>query len=310
MGSEERSRRYVSKQDLKEERDEIFNELSESLSKSLSVALSTSLTKVLTVELTNSLLPKISEAISEKLCELTSKVADIENISDKNSKDIFIIQSEISMLKQESSEQKDIINSLLITNAELEQKVLEIDSKKTQKKIDDLSELIEERTNRQLRQTLVFKGRREVKYENWDKTTSLLAKTFSSILENCNYDQAYDMINRAHRSPMNEDKKNMRDIYVNINYWSDCEEIVDAFRKKNINDNNFGIHVSYKYGPLTTARRSEALKMRKELKSEGVIKSGYVKYPAKLMVRYETDGPYVQLEDFSKMKVTLRKREK
>ena len=213
MGSEERARRYVSKSDLKEESDEIFKELSKSLSISLTAALSSSLTEILTVELTDSLLPKISEVIGEKLSELTSKVSVIENICDRNAKDIIDIHRELSLLKQESSVQKNMIDTLITKNAELESKIVD---QNNQEKIDNLSELIEERTNRQLRQTLVIKGLPEKTNESWDKTTSLLAESFSEVLDDCSFDQARDMINRAHRGPMYDNKRTTRPIYASM----------------------------------------------------------------------------------------------
>ena len=38
------------------------------------------------------------------------------------------------------------------------------------------------------------------------------------------------------------------------------------------------------YGPLTSLRRNLAFQKRKELKDEGSIVSGFVKFPAKLMM--------------------------
>ena len=117
------------------------------------------------------------------------------------------------------------------------------------------------------------------------------------------------MINRAHRSAPNQFKINRRNIYVNMHSWDDCEEIIKAFRHKNVEDKNFGIYVSYKYGPLTTKRRNLALIRRGELKKDGAIISGYVKYPAHLMVKFEPDGIYEQFEDFSKIDVSVQTQE-
>ena len=43
------------------------------------------------------------------------------------------------------------------------------------------------------------------------------------------------------------------------------------------------------YAPLTTQRRNLAYGTRKKLKAEGVITSGYVEFPAKLMVNIAGD---------------------
>ena len=244
MGSEEReNKRYINKAEFKKERDAIFEELSVLLSETLTVSLTTSLSAALTTELSNSLLPIITKTIADKINEITSTALEIEHVANENASNIITIQSDILELKQASLEQKNIIDSLLVTNADLENKLALFENEKTQERIDDLSELIEERTNRQLRQTLVVKGLREKKNETWEETTSLLAKTFSNVLPNCSYNDAFEMINRAHRGAPNDRKVNMRDIYVNMSYWSDCEEIVEAFRTANVRENNFGIHV-------------------------------------------------------------------
>ena len=60
------------------------------------------------------------------------------------------------------------------------------------------------------------------------------------------------------------------------------------------------------YGPLTTARRNEALKRRKFLKDSGAICAGYIKYPSKLMAKYRySDEKYFMIENFSNMKLNV-----
>ena len=73
-------------------------------------------------------------------------------------------------------------------------------------------------------------------------------------------------------------------------------------------NSDFKMYADYKYGPLTSIRRSQALKLRKELKESGEIQQGYIQYPAKLMVRYAGADGYKEHQDFSKMAVTLKKR--
>ena len=53
---------------------------------------------------------------------------------------------------------------------------------------------------------------------------------------------------------------------------------------KCISEKEFKITADQKYGPITTRRRGLALRKRKELKAQGVIAGGYVKFPARLMV--------------------------
>ena len=43
------------------------------------------------------------------------------------------------------------------------------------------------------------------------------------------------------------------------------------------------------YGKLTSKRRNLAFQLRKQLKADGTIASGYVRFPAKLMVNFPGD---------------------
>ena len=84
--------------------------------------------------------------------------------------------------------------------------------------------------------------------------------------------------------------------------------MLESFKRKCIDDRDFIIAVDEKYGPLTTKRRGMALQLRKQLKQEGVIMSGYIKFPAKLVFNKVGDiargtNVYKVLTDFSKRAV-------
>ena len=49
-----------------------------------------------------------------------------------------------------------------------------------------------------------------------------------------------------------------------------------------------------------------ALKKRSELKRDGKIVSGYVAYPARLMVKADSTSGYELVKDFSKEKVEFK----
>ena len=169
--------------------------------------------------------------------------------------------------------------------------------------IEALSERVEERTNRQLRQTLIFKGIPEKDEKTWADTKCVLAQTIASSVGTTE-NNAYQVLNRVHRGRPNPQKGNQRDIYANIHNWEHCEKLVEDFRKLNISGHS-NIRCEFKYGPRTTWRRNEALTRRKELKAAGTIMSGYVAYPARLMIKRpgaKKGDKYVQLEDFSKVK--------
>ena len=167
--------------------------------------------------------------------------------------------------------------------------------------VNDLRERLEERTNRSLRNTLVFKGVPSSKSlrdkETWEETSELLAEHIERVSgKKMKRDEARAVIERAHRGRFRDHQK-VADIYVAITDWREAEKIKDFFKfRKNAGD---GIFCDQKYGPLTSWRRNEALKLRKDLKDEGKIVSGYVKYPAKLFVKKTEYGDYDIYRDFS-----------
>ena len=186
-------------------------------------------------------------------------------------------------------------------------------------KIQELEELVEERTNRSLRQTLVFKGipenktdngndrkTKKIKPESWAETTDTLAGVIADICDT-NFASAKEMINRAHRSAPKEGD-GPRDIFANLYCWSDCENITKSFRFYNMENPGYKIYANYKYGRLTTMRRNEALKLRKELKASNEITQGYIQYPARLMVKHGGEETFRCHRDFSKEKVIFKRK--
>ena len=172
----------------------------------------------------------------------------------------------------------------------------QIDQAKLEERLNEIEERIEERTNRQLRQTLVFRGIPELASEkNWSDTDKVLATAIGTALD-CD---ARDMINRCHRTGDPRyftEAKRTRPIAAAMFCWKDCEAVIDAFRK----DPRSKVFVDYKYGPKTTRRRNLAMMLRKELKQKGELKQAYVNYPAKLMGKREGDLRYRLIKDFSK----------
>ena len=313
MGSEGRECRYVlsSKLDdiLQEQSSKIIDIVTSSITTSLNASLSVSISE----ELTRSLTPVFTNLLRDSISDLVSKVNQIEDSVVVNTDELKNVSIELRSLKQKQADQEIAISALIAENQILKKQLDTNVSVPAVAEIKELSERIEERTNRQLRQTLIFSGIQEKRFNNrlesWSQTKSVLANVISSTLENCSYDEAYDMINRAHRSAPNNFKRNRRDIYVNMFSWEDCEEIIKAFRIKNVENKNFGVYAAYKYGPLTTKRRNIALKRRSELKAEGKIISGYIKYPALLMAKCDKDGVYEPIEDFSKTEISFEEDE-
>ena len=180
-----------------------------------------------------------------------------------------------------------------------------------------IEERIEERTNRQLRKTLVFRGIPEKSSEGaepgqpetWAETEAILAK---EIAKHCELpeDVASGLVERAHRSAPNPRYKGTgpRPIFAALYDWKKSELCKEKFKEKNI-AKAFSITCDQKCGPLTQMRRNLAMQERKSLKESNAIIAGYVSFPARLMVKEKKDGKYFCIKDFSKVPVELGKRD-
>ena len=81
-----------------------------------------------------------------------------------------------------------------------------------------------------------------------------------------------------------------------------------CFRLNNVK-NGAGVSAEQKYGPMTTRRRNDALLKRRNLIRSNEITSGYVAFPAKLMVKIKpSDKGYKLHTDFSNTEVIFKKR--
>ena len=171
----------------------------------------------------------------------------------------------------------------------------------------DIEELIESRTNRQLRKTLVFRNiPEEADEKTWADTDNLLSATISSQLDISEND-AYEMIDRCHRGGNKKyyaKEGRARPIFAAMASWKDCERIRENFFGSSTN-----IMCDYKYGPRTSIRRNRALMHRKELKSKGTIDKAYIQFPARLMGKKIGEKEYTLIKDFSSMPVIFKTRE-
>ena len=168
------------------------------------------------------------------------------------------------------------------------------------KRMVAVEEKLEERTNRQLRKTLVFRGiKQDAAERSWKDCEEVLAKEIASTLDiDCKH--ALNMIDRCHRggNPDYFKRQNKaRPIYAALHEWKVCEDIIYQARRKKT------IFVDYKYGPMTTRRRNLALKRRRELINSGAITQGHVAYPARLMGKGKNDVKYREIENFSNVDV-------
>ena len=247
------------------------------------------------------LLVDITNIIEDHIGPLVVRVNTIESSVANIQDEILQLKSAVSELKSTTEKQTAEIDELKKENIEL--KSTSFDKSIVEKSINDLEERLEDRTNRQLRKTLVITGVKESDHESWADTKKIVAKTISTNLK-ISFDDSFDMLERVHRSAptKNVNKIGRRDIYAAIHEWSDAEFLTSKFRKLNARNRHLNVHFNYKYGPMTTRRRNAALKLRRKLIDEKTIVQGYLSFPVKLFVKFSNseNAAWEEFEDFSK----------
>ena len=236
-------------------------------------------------------LKSINNEISSLKLELKQRVTEIDNLKSA----IVDIKSVNDQLLSDNKSLKARLDSSEEFQAAVKESFKQLETK------------VEDRTNRQLRQTIVVKGLPEKKNETWTDTRNALAKYVSKSY-NMEFKTAYGMFERVHRGGgdgYDNKKKGRRDIYALCSHWDDSELLVwGSFTANKNKPKKDKVFIDYKYGPHTTLRRGEALKKRKEILDQKLYKNAYVKFPAVLMVRKDGEDNYSKLEDFSNMDVS------
>ena len=230
----------------------------------------------------NKHLNKTIEALQSSL-EATTKIANnaLTQVT-KLEKEVAVLKEEIVKLKKNDAEQTG-------------------ESKR-------LEENVEDRTNRQLRKTLVFHNIPEIESETWEQTEKLVAEAIANVCD-IKIEEARENLERVHRSAPNPRYKGSapRKIFAALYDWKFSEKCKAEFKTQNISQST-KIICEQMYGPLTRARRDLAMKERKLLKTNKKVISAYVDFPAKLMAKTKKDGKYELIKDFSKVAVKLGKR--
>ena len=183
-----------------------------------------------------------------------------------------------------------------------------------EKKISTLQVRLEDQTCRNTRTTLIIRGIPASKEkEKWHETRKSVCTALSKAFK-LNYKEVDQMIERIHRRPKsptddnnNNDKRQETVIDAKFYDWNDSERILRLSRKYSKTSKIF---IDQRYGPDTTWRRNQALAVRKDLKANEEIVSGFVKYPAKLMVKHNAaDEHYTLFKDFSDVTILQEEEE-
>ena len=262
-------RRYVSETTLQEMLDALSKDLKSHFTKQFAIELK-----------------PINDEIAALKLELKSKVDVIDNL-----------KADMELIKSANEELVSVNKSLeakLVSSEEFQVSAIE--------SFRQLEEKLEDRTNRQLRQTIVVKGIPEKENEKWTDTRNLLAKHVSKYYK-MDYKDAYALFERVHRGGgygHQERKKGRRDIFALCSKWDDSEYLVwNSFEVNKTRPKKERVVIEYKYGPLTSIRRGHAMKMRKEILEQKTYKNAYVKFPAILFARKDGEDKYNIVKDFS-----------
>ena len=235
----------------------------------------------------------IDERITELANHLFERVDDLErNVSNNNKK---ILEN-----SKKVKELEDKADCLKKHNKSLQTKI-----EAQEKTICDLQESFEDQINRNARKTLIFTNVPETSDETYDVSPTLANTICKATNGEITIEKAKAMVERAHRGKARRNSKGgPRPIYAAIDDWRNSEKVKDLFLDKK---NKSGIYCQQMFGPRTTWRRSQALKMRKELKDQDPRTKGYVAFPARLMVKKQGDTKYHLYRDFSNVPVVFGK---
>ena len=243
-----------------------------------------------------------SEQFDARLKPINDEISSLKAELQIKNEAIDKLASEMELLKSTNDE-------LVAANKSLEAKMST--SEKFQSSALEsfkmLEEKLEDRTNRQLRQTIVVKGLAEKENEKWSDTRHILAKHVSKAYQ-IDIKKANNLFERVHRGGgegFDGKKKGKRDVYALCSKWDDSEFLVwNSFKVNKNKPKKDRVIVEYKYGPLTTLRRGEAMKKRRELIEKKQFKNAYVKFPAILMGRKDGEENYSIVQDFSNFSVS------
>ena len=168
-------------------------------------------------------------------------------------------------------------------------------------RITELEVKLDDQVNRSMRLNLILKGVPEktstiAQSETWEETKALVTDTLHQHTGG-NKDGIFNSIDRAHRGGKSYNGK-PRNIYMKLFNTDDVKHYHELFRRACVADRNLKIKIDYQFSDRVQTRRNEAMKKRHQLLKDKQIISGYLLYPAKLMVKNTGDHKYTMCQEF------------
>ena len=241
--------------------------------------------------------------VDGKLTNLANRISELESIVFSSKSLVETLNSKTNNLEESVKFLDNRVENIHTSVKSFETKLQDVTETNSilTKKIKVLEARLEDQINRSCRKTLIVKNVPEEVNETWEKTKKLVANILNKV---CKTNiKPEENIERAHRGKKNPILKKPRDIHISLFDWNDADDIISGFKKYGLS-NPQRIFVEQRYGPDTTWRRNQAMILRKQLKEERKISSGYVAYPAKLLVKKFGDDKYSLHKDFSNTEVS------
>ena len=227
-------------------------------------------------------------AITEKrMIELLDKQkTDILNGIDER---ICVLENELEEAKKTASDALELAKSNQEAIKALHSHITNLVSEN-----NDLKQAVDKQMDRSMRNTLVIKGLALGNNEqSWEDTEETLNKI---LLDNTDLDASHisRLFERVHRGKTSDKQPGPPLIFARCYDWRDTQMPISTFRNLNMKNKNLKVYVEQQHSPMITARQNEAMLVRKKLKKQNLIVSGFVQYPATLMVKKQGDSKYIR----------------
>ena len=141
-----------------------------------------------------------------------------------------------------------------------------------------------------MRNNLIIKNIPEEDQETWDISKNKVGEILESI-SGVDRNKITEGIERAHRGGKKKADKR-RNIYIRFYSWDDAEYYFQKFKSLAMKKHHFNYKIDRQYSKKLTSRRNEAMLERKRLLDSKQIVSGYVDFPAKLLVKKSVNTRY------------------
>lgn len=171
-------------------------------------------------------------------------------------------------------------------------------------RIDDLETQLDDQVNRGMRNNIILRGIAEEENETWDITKAKTAEVIARHLQR-DKTQVAAQIERAHRGGKKRQASSdgqpppPRRIFARMRFSDAAADVYTAFRVLAVKHADMTIRVEQQFSERITRRRNDALLERKSLLASKTIASGFVDYPANLMVKMKKgDDKYVVYHKF------------